>query len=90
MAISDIVYEDYLHGVAVVLFVKKTTGEHRVMRCTTNLALIPETHHPKNTVNYPDNVIKAFDLDKGEWRSFIKENVLNIERAEVERVDGNN
>ena len=90
--LSDIVYEDYLSGVAVVTFKKKTAAnEVRVMRCTANLRLIPPAHHPKWVVYYPENVVKAFDLDKGEWRSFIKENVMNIERVEVENnQDGNN
>lgn len=62
---------EYLReGVKVVTFIKKN-GEHRYMRCTKNLDLVPTEAHPKNpTKNGEDLPIRVFDIDKQGWRSF--------------------
>ena len=49
----------------------KVNGEVRHIRCTTNLDAIPQESRPVGTERYlnPD-VIRVFDLDLNEWRSF--------------------
>lgn len=68
-----------LGTVAVVTFTKKN-GELREMVCTTNLALVPAGQQPKGTstrVDVPD-MVRAFDLNKNEWRSFYRSNVISL------------
>lgn len=60
---------------------EKRDGSTREMRCTTNPLLIPEGKEPKNihlTVN--SDQVRVFDLDKGEWRSFNMNNLLDYEK----------
>jgi hypothetical protein len=82
MAVSDVLLEEYLGGIAMVTFTKKTTGEVRVMPCTKNLALIPEELHPSgtDTRNLNPDIIRVFSLDRNEWRSFYKSSIINIEK----------
>lgn len=70
-----------------ITFTKKD-GTDRVMKCTRNLSNIPEDLHPKSVLVDPIEAkdsasIKAFDLDKKEWRSFIAENVKRIDYSFV-------
>lgn len=69
-------------GVVTVVFTKKD-GTQRTMRCTTNLALIPQDRHPKpiaeTVLDAPDATTqRAFDLDLGEWRSFKHDSVISV------------
>ena len=61
-----------------VTFTKKD-GTIRKMKCTRNPALIPEEFHPKTSASDVGSTIRAFDLEKNEWRSFIPENVQHID-----------
>lgn len=59
-------------GEVTVTFTKKD-GTDRVMRCTRNGDMIPVESHPKTSDTPQDDssdIIKAFDLDINEWRSF--------------------
>lgn len=58
---------------------RKKDGSMRTMRCTRNMDNIPEEHHPKGETIEPTGCVRAFDIDKNEWRSFIIENVKRIE-----------
>lgn len=62
----------------VVTFTKKD-GSTRTMKCTRNMTLIPSEFHPKNETEDTGGAIRAFDLDKQEWRSFLPENVQRID-----------
>lgn len=62
----------------VVTFTKKD-GTTRKMKCTRNMSLIPSEFHPKNETEDTGGAIRAFDLDKKEWRSFLPENVQRID-----------
>jgi hypothetical protein len=62
----------------VITFTKKD-GTSRTMRCTRNTALIPEEFHPKGSAGDIAGAIRAFDLEKNEWRSFLPENVKHID-----------
>ena len=67
---------DLYKGVCGVNFIKKN-GEKRYMLCTTNYEYgIPEDQYPKGVqTKKNDDVIKVFDLDKNDWRSFRKDSV---------------
>ena len=70
---------EYLSTHTVVVEFRKSDGETRVMRCTRDLNLIPESMHPKS--NYSKlrvNSIPAFDLDRMEWRSFVPERIIKL------------
>ena len=65
--------KDYLgrYNAEVTVTFTKADATDRVMRCTTNGALIPEDMWPKGTAtNLSKDVQRAFDLDLQEWRSF--------------------
>ena len=73
----DVVLKDLRENVIEVTFTK-INGEHRVMRCTLKTELLPKSFvenvdeqtqekdfHQKNP-----EVIAAWDVQKGGWRSF--------------------
>lgn len=63
---------------ATVIFTKKD-GSERTMNCTLVESHIPEDKKPKNvlTDNNKD-VIRVFDTDLSEWRSFRVDSVKGI------------
>lgn len=68
-----------LGGVALVIFRKKD-GTLREMVCTTNLDLVPLGQQPKGTRGAgPPGLIKAYDLNKNEWRSFYDTSVISLQ-----------
>lgn len=67
---------------STVVTFKKKDGTIRKMKCTRNPNLIPEEQHPKDGISVEESTtIRAFDLEKGEWRSFIIENVMSVDYA---------
>jgi hypothetical protein len=65
------------NGVCNITFIKKD-GEHRAMRATKNISLLPEDAIPKNTIiEKEDSPIRVYDLDKNGWRSFNFENLIS-------------
>lgn len=60
----------------------KVDGSERTMNCTLDMALIPVDKLPKTETASVHNeepestVIRVFDVDLQEWRSFRKDNVL--------------
>jgi hypothetical protein len=79
--------EQYLNnGETITVTFTKKDGTERVMYCTRNLAAIPEDKHPKGSGKAKAaHLIVAFDLQKGEWRSFDEESVLAVQRGSVIR-----
>ena len=79
-------------GVCQVTFTKKN-GEERVMLGTLNFGYIPEDKHPKSDGNADDNpgkpvntdIIKVFDTEKGEWRSFRVDSVTEFFSSEYKQ-----
>ena len=68
-----------LQGVVTIVFTKKSTGEQRTIKCTTNLEKIDKQFHPKGTTkNITSATIRVFDLDKISWRSFYPDSVISI------------
>ena len=55
----------------------KVNGEERVMDCTLQEHMIPETGENNRKKN--EEVLPVFDINKGEWRSFRLDSVTNIE-----------
>ena len=69
----------------IVTFTKKD-GTERVMRCTTNLSMIPVEKHPKGEKTISEGEEKkvetskrVFDLEKQEWRSFRYDSVISVQ-----------
>lgn len=65
-------------GEATVRFTK-VDGSEREMRCTLNEVHIPSDKQPKTkeSSSTAGSAIRAFDLDKGEWRSFRLESLIS-------------
>ena len=77
--------EQYLkNGETITVTFTKKDGTERVMLCTRNMAAIPEDKHPKGEgKTRAAHLIVAFDLEKGEWRSFGEESVLSVQRGSM-------
>jgi hypothetical protein len=57
----------------------KIDGETRDMMCTLGEEFIPEDKRPKGTGRVPpESVIRAYDVNKQEWRAFRVENVVSF------------
>lgn len=56
----------------------KINGEERDMVCTLKIDLIPEEKQPKTGKEYNTDVIRAFDVNKQEFRSFRVDNVISF------------
>lgn len=56
----------------------KLNGEQRDMQCTLSADVIPAEKQPKVGKEYNDTVIRAFDTNKQEFRSFRVENVISF------------
>lgn len=71
--------ESLRRGVCNITFIKKD-GEHRAMRATKNISLLPEDAIPKNTiVETDDSPIRVYDLDKNGWRSFKYDSLISAD-----------
>ena len=79
------IVEQYLNnGETVKVSFTKKDGTGRVMLCTRNMAAIPEDKHPKGSgKTKAPHLIVAFDIEKGEWRSFDEESVYAVERGSM-------
>ena len=60
----------------------KVNGEERVMECTLQEHMIPETSPSNRKEN--KEVLPVFDIIKGEWRSFRMDSITNIEAFEYQ------
>ena len=55
----------------------KVNGEERIMDCTLQEHMIPATD-PNNRKQNED-VLPVFDINKGGWRSFRLDSIINVE-----------
>lgn len=56
---------------------QKKDGTIRDARGTTKMEIIPEENHPTGGAKtLSDDVVRFYDMDKGEWRSFRIENFI--------------
>ena len=60
----------------------KVNGEERVMDCTLQEYMLPETVESNRKQN--EAVLPVFDINKGEWRSFRMDSITKIEAVEYE------
>jgi hypothetical protein len=79
----DEILQNLRQNVLQVSFTK-VNGEHRVMRCTLRRDLLPPdyvTEETKERAFHQENkdVISAWDMEKGGWRSFRIDSVLYVE-----------
>lgn len=62
----------------------KVDGSERRMLCTQTLHLIPEDKRPKHSgemlteVPYPGDVLRVYDLEASDWRSFRVSSVTSL------------
>ena len=64
----------------------KVNGEERVMDCTLQEHMLPETNESNRKQN--EEVLPVFDINKGEWRSFRLDSVTNIEILQYQDYGG--
>jgi hypothetical protein len=83
MYIRDNILKDLRQSVIEVIF-NKVNGDQRVMHCSLRPDLLPETY--RNDVNEEINfhqtnadVIAAWDVQKGGWRSFRIDSVTYVQ-----------
>ena len=55
----------------------KVNGEERIMDCTLQEHMIPETDANNRKQN--EDVLPVFDINKGGWRSFRLDSIINVE-----------
>ena len=60
----------------------KVNGDERIMDCTLQEHMIPETDSNNRKEN--EEVLPVWDIDKGEWRSFRLDAITNIEALEYQ------
>ena len=66
-------------GIVEVIFIKKD-GTERVMKCTTNPALIAKTttENIPTYVNKEPDLFRVTDIEKNEWRSFRFDQIKSV------------
>ena len=64
-------------SICQVVFLKKD-GSERVMNCTLLESHIPEPDENAKPRKYSQEILPVWDIDKGEWRSFRLDSVLEI------------
>jgi hypothetical protein len=61
----------------------KADGTERPMKATLNFDIIPEESHPKSgkasQSESVTNLVKAFDVEMGQWRSFKVDQLVSFE-----------
>ena len=60
----------------------KVNGDERIMDCTLQEHMIPETSGSNRKEN--EEVLPVFDINKAEWRSFRVDSVTKVERLQYQ------
>ena len=60
----------------------KVNGDERIMDCTLQEHMIPETSGSNRKEN--EEVLPVLDINKGEWRSFRVDSVTKVERLQYQ------
>ena len=82
--IADIADNYLSQGETITVTFTKKDGTERKMLCTRNMGAIPEDKQPKGSgKTKAAHLIVAFDLEKGEWRSFSEESVKSVQRGSM-------
>lgn len=77
---TDYIKELLRNAILKVTF-NKVNGDERIMNCTLCREIIPteQQEERKKNLNIDSTTIRVWDTDKNDWRSFILENVIEIE-----------
>ena len=82
--IADIADNYLSQGETITVTFTKKDGTERKMLCTRNTNAIPQDKQPKGSGKAKAaHIIVAFDLEKGEWRSFSEESVKSVQRGSM-------
>jgi len=68
-------------SILVVTF-NKLNGDERVMTCTKDFKIIPESHRPKTDKEPPEGNVTVWDINANGWRSFKYDRVTKVTRGE--------
>ena len=68
-------------SVLIVTF-NKLNGDERVMTCTKDFKLIPESHRPKTDKEPPEGNVTVWDINANGWRSFKYDRVTKVTKGE--------
>lgn len=64
-------------GIVYITFTKKN-GDERVMKCTTNMEIIPSEQHPTGTGRSYEETKAVYDVIAEGWRSFRWDSVTEV------------
>ena len=81
--LGDTLKEDLRKGILNVKFTK-TNGEERDMICTLREDLIPmvsKSQSKRLEHQLSDEVVRVYDLEKEEWRSFRIDSIVSVREA---------
>lgn len=82
---SDPVEAALNEGLTLSVVFTKADGSERTMLCTKNFQYIPEEKRPTtDSESKATNVMKVYDLEKQDWRSFRLESVKSFTVVEEE------
>ena len=59
-----------------VKFKKVSTGEIRTMKCTLQESVIKDLNIVPGQLSANDEVVRVYDLDKNDWRSFRIDSII--------------
>tara|TARA_B100000085_G_C18450501_1_gene474652 strand:+ start:325 stop:621 length:297 start_codon:yes stop_codon:yes gene_type:complete len=68
-------------SILVVTF-NKLNGDERVMTCTKDFKIIPESHRPKTDKEPPEGSVTVWDINAEGWRSFKYNRVTKVTKGE--------
>tara|TARA_B100000214_G_C23621796_1_gene469887 strand:+ start:129 stop:434 length:306 start_codon:yes stop_codon:yes gene_type:complete len=71
-----------LRETTLVVTFNKLNGDERVMTCTKDFKLIPESHRPKTDKEPPEGNVTVWDINANGWRSFKYDRVTKVTRGE--------
>tara|TARA_B000000532_G_C18829811_1_gene389808 strand:+ start:91 stop:387 length:297 start_codon:yes stop_codon:yes gene_type:complete len=68
-------------SILVVTF-NKLNGDERVMTCTKDFKIIPESHRPKTDKEPPEGNVTVWDINAEGWRSFKYNRVTKVTKGD--------
>tara|TARA_A100001035_G_scaffold197137_1_gene157996 strand:- start:1508 stop:1804 length:297 start_codon:yes stop_codon:yes gene_type:complete len=68
-------------SILVVTF-NKLNGDERVMTCTKDFKIIPESHRPKTDKEPPEGSVTVWDINAEGWRSFKYNRVTKVTKGD--------
>jgi hypothetical protein len=81
---TELVKTKLSEGIVTVTFNKKD-GSERVMKCTLNPTVIPQTPMVEGRKEraIPRNSMSVYDTDARDWRSFVVRNITEVSFPEA-------